>query len=172
MSDERTKIDETLGDGAIRDAVAGDVCLACDGRKLANYAFCKTDTAALTIYPRGVLSRGPSAPSFFEVFRSSLRHLRLNPTRRTNVGGEWRHASHDDMAAAGYRFIEHGQCGAPRCFAKITWYRTPLGTAMPVNYVDFQPHRATCIDPEYFRRLREQRRAQTSAKRRKRGKVR
>jgi hypothetical protein len=156
-----------ITDEEIREAVSGLVCLACKGQKSANHAFCRLCNAALPLYPRRILSI-ISNPEFCEVFRSSLRHLQLNTERRMSRGGGWAHKSHEDLEAAGFRFIEHGDCSAPRCYARIVWYRTPVRGLVAVNLADYQPHRSTCIDPDYFRRVREARASRKRLHKRKR----
>ena len=169
MVDEQNK-PTVMSDAEISAAVSANVCAVCDKSKVSGRAFCPTDELALPIYPRSVLSRGQSEPGFFDCFRSALRHLQLNRTRVMRLPGrrgEWEYSSHDELIAAGFRFVEHAQCGVPRCFADITWYRAPQGGLVPVNFRNLQPHRTTCADPDYFRRRRELRRAQTSARRKR-----
>jgi hypothetical protein len=154
-----------VSDDQVRASMAAAICWACDGGKTVNAAFCRTCFAALTIWQRGQISQGFAHPDFADVFRSALRHLQLNRERRRrvpNTADEWRHASIDDLQRAGFTFLEMGQCRAPQCLARIAWWRTPAGGQVPVNPSDCQPHRATCRQPEYFRRPI----AQTSARRR------
>jgi hypothetical protein len=152
-----------ISDEQVRAFLSGDVCAACGGAKTLNWAFCRTDFAALTIWQRGQLAEGLKHPDFAQVFRSALRHLQLNTQRRqrlANTPAEWRHSSAEALHQAGYSFVELSQCRAPRCLARIAWWRTPNGGLIPINPADFQPHRASCRQPEFFQKSL----AQTSAR--------
>jgi hypothetical protein len=151
-----------LSDDEVRGSVKSDRCAACSGVKALNAAFCRTDVAALTIWQRHQLAIGFAHPDFLSVFRAALRHLQLNAERRQRIPERdgWRHATAEDLAAAGYRFIRHATCGVPKCGTRVMWYRTPANRVVCVNFTDCQPHRSACPDPDYF-----QRRAQTSARR-------
>lgn len=156
-----------LTDAEILADLQGDKCRACGGRKRDGHAFCATDFAALTIFQRRQMSMGLKGEAFYDKYRSALRHLQLNPTRLKQLpsrGGEWSYRSEDDLERAGFKFMEHARCNVPHCYQRIVWYRTPNGGQMPVNLEDYQPHKTSCTDPEYFQRKREER-AQTFAQR-------
>jgi hypothetical protein len=155
-------LQRALTDAEIVAAIESRVCPACSGVKGAKSAFCRTDELALTIFQRGFLRGGPTGVDFFETFRSALRHLQIHKERKMKLAADgWRHSTAADMEANGYRFIRHSDCGAPKCQARIVWYRTPRNAVMSVNLSDYQPHRSSCADPGYF----DRRRAQTSARR-------
>jgi hypothetical protein len=151
-----------MNEEQVRASLSSEVCAACGGVKTANAAFCRTDFAALTIWQRGQLAEGLAHPDFVDVFRAALRHLQLNPQRARRLPGnssEWRHATPEDLLHAAISFHGYGQCRAPRCLARIAWWKTPSGRLMPVNPVDCQPHRSSCRQREYFEPI-----AQTSAR--------
>jgi hypothetical protein len=166
---ETTSPTPALTDAEVTASIESEKCLACDGRKAWRQPFCNTDFAALTWQMRKdvtVLDR--NKPEFFSAFRAALRHLQLNPTRVRQLpsrGGEWRYRSEDDLERANFKFLEHATCNVPGCGQRVVWYRTPNGGRMPVNLSDYQPHKTTCADPDYFQRKREERAAQTFARR-------
>jgi hypothetical protein len=168
---ERERI--VLSDEQVRLIVDGELCLACEGRKRAGQSFCPTDFVALGLYARIQLSKGLNVgnPVFCDVFRSALRHLQLNPQRMRKLAvrsGEWRYSSEEDLEKAGYRFIQHGECEVPGCGARIVWYWTPQDHKCCVNLDNYQPHRTSCADAEYFQRRREAKALQSSARRKRR----
>lgn len=155
-------------DAEILAALQSDTCAACNGRKREGQAFCATDFVALTIFQRRQMSMGLKGERFYEKYRSALRHLQLNPTRVKQLparGGEWSYRSEEDLENAGFKFTEHARCNVPKCYQRIVWYRTPNGGKMPVNLADYQPHKTSCADPDFFQRKREERAAQTFARR-------
>ena len=40
-------------------------------------------------------------------------------------------ANAEEMRAAGYRYMDHGQCDA--CDQPVEWWRTPQGRQIPMN---------------------------------------
>ena len=148
----------------------GERCAACGGRKRAAQAFCATDFVALTLWVRRWLMQGPSSATYAQTFRSALRHLELNPVRKTSLPsqyGEWKFRSDADLERGGFKFIKHGECAVPRCGARVMWYWTPNGRKVAVNLRDYQIHRPKCVDPEYFERREAERKARRDEERRK-----
>jgi hypothetical protein len=168
---EQTNSQQAVTDEQARAAWMERKCAACERSKPAQAAFCPTCTAALTMWVRNWLAQGPLSAHWCDQYRSALRHLQLNPNRKRLLPanlGRWAYESEDDLARAGYRFINHDWCKVPGCRTRIVWYWTPAGNRIPVNLADYQPHRMTCADPEYFQRQRAEREAQASAKKAKR----
>jgi hypothetical protein len=169
-----------MSDAEVLDAYRSQICAACKGPKPRENSFCLTDILALTIFVRRSLSLGPEDAQFCDVWRAALRHLQLNTVRKEKYpshGSTWRFQSHEDLHDAGYRFVAHALCNVPvperqplRCGQRIVCYRSPVGDYMVrVNLKDYQPHRTTCVDPDYWkRRAAEKKAAQTSARKRKR----
>jgi hypothetical protein len=152
-----------LTEGEITASVAGVRCLACADTKSSGQPFCPADFARLPLASRLALSEKPGFP---ESFRRALQHLVDLGPRPSRVGGRlWTFASLDELEAAGFRFIRITNCSVPRCWQKIAWLWTPRNSKMPVNVADCQPHRSTCLDPDYHLRRREQQRLQASARR-------
>lgn len=156
----------------LRVVVEGVICPACGGPKRAHSAFCATDMAALALPQRWPLDRGFSDPHFQDAFRAARRHLELNRTRVRNFAsgaGGWRYSSESELVAAGYRWNRFLRCEVPGCGQQIHLYTKPDRSGrVAVNARDYQPHRSTCTDPEYFQRRKAEKAAQTSARRKRR----
>lgn len=153
----------------LRLVIAGEICSVCGYEKRANAAFCSTDTAALPLPMRWSLGRGFEDPGFQDTFRSARRHLQLNPTRKLVFGGGWRYSSEDELRAAGYRWHSFTRCMAPGCGEQIHMYTKPDRSGrVAVNAKDYQPHRTSCTNPDYFQQRKEAKAAQTSARKKRR----
>jgi hypothetical protein len=155
-----------------------EVCAVCGGLKRARTPFCATDFAALPMPARLALRRAPSSPQFAESFRAWLRHLQINPVRRSlmrSQAGTLPYRTFAEMESSGYCFSRRAQCGSRLCLAEILWVLTPQRAYLALDEALLQPHARTCKDPEWRTRRkqrlqeqRQQRRAQASARRRRR----
>ncbi len=167
MNTGQTKQYVEVAEGEVLASVESSKCIYCGNPKLKSDPFCKSDTIALPLYLRNWLTRGTGDPFFTENFRRALQHLTdIGPQRKVRHGrrGPWLFSTEDDLMAAGYKQLNHARCGVPGCGARVIWYYTPNKNRIAVNLEDYQPHWNTCTDPEYFARKREEKAAQTSAK--------
>lgn len=164
---------EALSDAEVLASIAGEICAVCGGRKLAARPFCATDWYALPV--AGRLGLSPQLTP--DAFRAWLRHLQLNPQRRrliSNTSAELPFRSWAEMESAGYKFHGRTQCKSSRCGAEVLLVRRPSGGLLALDEPRLQPHELTCADPDWRARRkqriqerRQQRRAQTSAHRRR-----
>ena len=70
------------------------------------------------------------------------------------MGQQWPKSA-EELKAAGYVFDNLGLCKAAICQARLWWFRTPKGKAMPLvkNEVGlFSPHFADCPARESFKK--------------------
>lgn len=169
-----TKRYVTMTDAETIAAAEALTCAYCGGDKVATSCFCVADSMALPLFLRIWLNKGTADEWFPTNYRRALQTLiDLGPQRRTMVARSgrrysWPYASDAELLAADYRFIEHGRCEVPKCGVRIVWYwspKNPERRKVAVNLENCRPHSESCVDPEYFRRRREEKRAQTSAKR-------
>jgi len=58
----------------------------------------------------------------------------------------------DELEAAGYRYVNSGQCTAQSCLAPVEWWRTPKNAKMPLDVGTLEPHWATCKAVAKFRK--------------------
>lgn len=169
---------DPMTDAEVLASYESAVCAVCGGLKRARTPFCATDFAALPMPARFALRAAPSSPQFAESFRAWLRHLQINPVRRSlmcSQPGTLPYRTFDEMAYAGYHFSRHAQCSSRLCLAEILWVLTPWRTYLALDEALLQPHALTCKDPGWRTRRkqrlqeqRQQRRSQTSARRRRR----
>jgi hypothetical protein len=152
-----------------------EICAACGKFKRANSSFCVSDFSALALPMRWQI-RGPES---VDAFNAALRHLQLHQTRRANMAeGDWPYRSQDELEAAGFRMVRlHFRCEVPQpgservpphtCGAKISLWRTKNDKLIALDDRTYRPHRADCVDPEYFERKREEKAAQKASRRKR-----
>jgi hypothetical protein len=56
----------------------------------------------------------------------------------------------DELTAAGYRFVNGSHCRG--CGKKIQWYETPNKKKIPLDLDTYEPHFATCLKADEFRK--------------------
>ncbi len=66
----------------------------------------------------------------------------------------WSYKTHAELKAAGYKFQCWRRCTGSRCRRMIYLYKTPKGKTMPIDPATFEPHHATCVDVDTFRKRR------------------
>jgi hypothetical protein len=61
----------------------------------------------------------------------------------------------EGLEAQGYKFDGHSRCSGPHCNQELSWYRTPNGKRIPLNYPSLTPHFSTCPDVKRFQKQAE-----------------
>lgn len=141
----------------------GVVCGVCGAAKSSDLPFCATDYAALSLPMRLALANPDER---VDAFRSAWHHLRLHSERRLSLN-RWPFFSESELEAAGFRLRNHTRCEVPRadstrvpkhtCGARISIWVTSKNNLIALDDATFQPHRTTCVDPEYWSRKRAER---------------
>lgn len=67
----------------------------------------------------------------------------------------WPYKNRADLEAAEFRYEGLGHCMGPRCGEQIEWWRTKRGKAIPLNPETKEPHFATCVEAERFRKIHD-----------------
>jgi hypothetical protein len=57
-----------------------------------------------------------------------------------------------ELRAAGYTFDRTETCKGPNCRKEIEFWWTPSGKRIPLDPGTMEPHWATCVDADRFRK--------------------
>jgi hypothetical protein len=68
------------------------------------------------------------------------------------MGKPWPYHSDTELRAASYRFDRTETCKGPNCRQEIEFWWTPGGKRIPLDPGTMEPHFATCVDVDRFRR--------------------
>jgi hypothetical protein len=60
----------------------------------------------------------------------------------------------DELARAGYVYLNTWKCMGATCETMIAWYRTPNGEHIPLEEATLEPHSVRCPDVNKFRKAK------------------
>lgn len=140
--------DFTVGQGKTCDAPMCERCATEVGLDLHHCPTHKGKTAE--VHP----AMTDTAPTLFDMSVPQTAAPKPAPKPKRQPG--WFPKNSTELLMRGYEFLNDGKCKQEGCSAAISWWETPTGKRIPINYMPTPdtpavPHWTTCTNPARFR---------------------